>query len=268
MSTATEIWSYRGLIGNLAQRELKSRYKRSLLGWTWSLLNPATTLLIYTVVFGSFLKIEPPESGSGMRSFGLYLFAGLVIWNFFNNVMTGSMGSLIGIGQLLRKVYFPAEAPAVANAMAVVIQTVIEATILLVAMAIAGNASWTMIFVPLILALVMLFALGIGLVLSLGNVYFRDVNYLTSILLNLLFYATPIIYTYAQVPARVGPIPTRAIINMNPLAHYVSAMRDCVYLLEAPSLEKWAGMIAASAITFFGGWAIFSRYSRQISEEL
>jgi ABC-type polysaccharide/polyol phosphate export permease len=268
MSTATEIWSYRGLIGNLAQRELKTRYKRSVLGWSWSLLNPASTLLIYTVVFGSFLRIDPPPAGDGSQIFGLYLFAGLVVWNFFSSVMTGSMGSLMGIGSLLRKVYFPAEAPAVANAVAVITQTLIEAAILIVAMAVAGNMSWTMLFVPLVLALLLLFALGIGLVLSLANVYLRDVNYLTSILLNLLFYATPIIYTYDVVPEKVGFLPTRTLINMNPLSHYVSAMRDCVYLLEMPSIEKWAGLVVASAISFFGGWAVFSRYSRQISEEL
>src|SRR5262247_2395071 len=99
MAYVTQVWTYRGLIGNLAQRDLKSRYKRSVLGWAWSLLNPAATLAIYTVVFGYFLKIEPPVGGNGhLKSFGLYLFAGLVVWNFFNNIMVGSMSSLIGVG--------------------------------------------------------------------------------------------------------------------------------------------------------------------------
>jgi ABC-type polysaccharide/polyol phosphate export permease len=269
VSTATQVWAYRGLIGNLAQRDLKSRYKRSVLGWAWSLLNPAATLLIYAVVFGSFLRITPPVAGNGeLKNFALYLFAALVAWNFFNNIMTGSMSALIGVGALLRKVYFPPEAPAIANAVATVTQTVIETCVMIVAFSIAGNTSWTMVFIPMILAFLMLFALGIGLVLSLLNVYFRDINYLTSILMNLLFYATPIIYTMDLVPEKLGPLPAKTLISMNPLTQFVGAMRDCVYLLQVPSAARLAGIVASSLLTFVGGWAIFSRSSRLISEEL
>jgi ABC-type polysaccharide/polyol phosphate export permease len=269
MSSATQIWSYRGLIGNLTQRELKTRYKRSVLGWAWSLLNPASTLLIYAVVFGTFMRVTPPVAGNGsLQNFGFYLFAGLVVWNLFNTTMTGSMSALTGLGALLRKVYFPAEAPAVANALAVITQTLIETSILLVAFAIAGNTSWTMLFIPFVLALVLMFALGLGLVLSLFNVYLRDVGYLTTIILNMLFFATPIIYTYEMVPAKVGFVPAQALISLNPMTHYVGAMRDCVYLLEMPSIQKWLGITAVSFVTFFAGWAVFSRGSRQISEEL
>jgi ABC-type polysaccharide/polyol phosphate export permease len=269
VSSASQIWSYRFLIGNLTQRELKSRYKRSLLGWGWSLINPAATLLIYALVFGSFLRIVPPVAGNGhLQSFALYLFAGLVVWNFFNNVMTGSMGSLLGVGSLLRKVYFPPESPAIANALAVVTQTIVEATILVVVMAVVGNASWTFVFVPWILGFVLLFALGLGLVLSLLNVYFRDIGYLTAILLNLLFYATPIIYTFDLVPQKVGFLPVRTIITLNPLTQFVGGMRDAVYLLQVPSLGRIVGIVVSSLVTFFAGWAIFSRHSRLISEEL
>jgi ABC-2 type transport system permease protein len=269
VSSASQIWSYRSLIGNLAQRDLKSRYKRSILGWGWSLINPAATLLIYALVFGTFLRVQPPVAGNGhTQLFALYLFAGLVVWNFFNNVMTGSMGALLGVGALLRKVYFPPESPAIANALAVVLQTVVEATILVVVMAAVGNASWTYIFVPFILAFMLLFALGLGLVLSLLNVYFRDINYLTVILLNLLFYATPIIYTLDLVPNHVGFIPIKALITINPLTQFVGAMRDAVYLLQVPRLGRILAIVGTSLVSFLGGWAIFSRYSREISEEL
>jgi ABC-type polysaccharide/polyol phosphate export permease len=208
-------------------------------------------------------------AGNGdLRSFALYLFAGLVVWNFFNNVTVGSMGSLLGVGSLLRKVYFPPESPAVANALAVVTQTVVEAAILVAVMAVVGNASWTFVFVPWILAFVLLFSLGVGLVLSLLNVYFRDIGYLTTILLNLLFYATPIIYTFDLVPQKIGFLPVRTLITLNPLTQFVGGMRDAVYLLQVPSLERIAAIVVSSLLTFLGGWAIFSRHSRQISEEL
>src|SRR3954471_13319753 len=184
MASATELWGYRGLIGNLAQRELKAKYKRSLLGWAWSLINPATTLLIYTVVFGTLLKVKPPTAGNGhTESFALFLFAALVVWNFFNAVVTGSMGALIGAGPLLRRVYFPAECPPIANMLATLTQTVLEIVILLLVLVIVGNLSWTVLLFPVLLLLLALFSMGIGLVASLLNVYYRDVNYLVTIVM-------------------------------------------------------------------------------------
>src|SRR2546423_142354 len=172
MAVATDLWNYRGLIGNLAQRELKARYKRSLLGWAWSLINPATTLLTYAIVFGTFLKVQPPVAGNGhLKNFALYLFAGLVVWNFWMAAVNGAMSGLIGAGPMLRKVYFPAECPVVASALVALTQTLIETCVLLGIMAAFGNVSWTFVFVPLILALLVLFSVGVGFILSLVNVY-------------------------------------------------------------------------------------------------
>jgi ABC-2 type transport system permease protein len=269
VASATELWAYRGLIGNLAQRELKVRYKRSVLGWLWSLINPASTLLIYSIVFGQFLRVEPPVAGNGeLRSFALYLFTGLVVWNAFSNIVTGAMGSLLGAGPLLRKVYFPAEAPATANTLAVLTQTIIEAVILLAFLVGFGNVSWHALWLPYILTMLTVFALGIGLVLSLLNVYFRDVGYLTTIVLNMLFYVTPIIYTFDIIPERVGFLPTRTIVTLNPLTQFVGAARDSMYLLHNPSAERLIGLTATSLLAFAGGWALFARHARNISEEL
>ncbi len=150
MALATDIWHYRGLIGNLAQRELKARYKRSLLGWAWSLINPAMTLLTYAVVFGTFLKVQPPVAGNGsLKNFALYLFAGLVIWNFWMAVINGAMSGLIGAGPMLRKVYFPAECPVIASGLVALTQTLVETSVLLAIMAAFGNVSWTYLFVPI-----------------------------------------------------------------------------------------------------------------------
>lgn len=269
MASATELWAYRGLIGNLAQRELKARYKRSVLGWLWSLINPASSLLIYSVVFGEFLRVEPPVAGNGeLKSFAIYLFTGLVVWNAFSNIVTGAMGSLLGAGPLLRKVYFPAEAPAAANTLAVLLQTVIEALILVAFLVGLGNMSWHALWLPYILVMLTIFALGIGLVLSLLNVYFRDVGYLTTIVLNMLFYVTPIIYTFEIIPERVGFLPARTIITLNPLTQFVGAARDSMYLLQTPSLGRLVGLTLTSLVAFGGGWTLFARNSSNVSEEL
>jgi ABC-2 type transport system permease protein len=268
MKITTDLWSYRGLIGNLAQRELKARYKRSVLGWAWSLINPATTLLIYAIVFGTLLKIEPPVAGNGeLKNFALYLFCGLVVWNFFSLVVNSSMGALVGAGGLLRKVYFPPECPVVASGLVALTQTAIETAILLAIMIVVGNVSWTFLMVPVLLALLMLFSIGLGLLFSLFNVYYRDVQYLVVVGLNVLFYATPIVYTMQLVDAN-APAPVRVLVTLNPLTQFVGAMRDTVYDLSMPNAARLAGLVLVSFGSAIIGWAIFRRFAVRVSEEL
>ncbi len=269
VSTTAEVWRHRNLIATLARRELTSKYKRSLLGWFWSLLNPALTLLIYTVVFGTFLRQQPPLAGNGeLKSFALYLFAALVMWNFFNAVIVGAMSALTGAGPLLKKVYFPPACPPIANALTALNQAAIEGGILTAVMIAVGNVSWTFLLYPILLVLLLAFALGLGLVLSVGNVYFRDVGYLVGVALQLLFYATPIIYPLDIVPARVGGLPAAAIIRWNPLAQFASASRSLFYSLEVPSASTCLYLVLVSVATLAVGWMIFDRASVNVAEEL
>lgn len=269
MAQVADFWSYRGLVGNFAQRELKSKYKRSALGWLWSLINPAATLLTYTLVFGFFLRFNPPVAGNGeLRNFAVYLFTALVVWNFFSAVVTGSMAALVGAGPLLKKIYFPPAAPVAGNALATLTQTGIETAILVVVFAALRNVGWTILLLPLLLALLAAFSLGVGLVLALLNVYFRDVGHLVAIGLNLLFYATPILYPVHLVPERSHGIPVRAIYDLNPLTQFVEAFRDVLYSLQVPSAARLLGLSAASLLTLAVGWLFFARRASDVSEQL
>jgi ABC-2 type transport system permease protein len=271
VTAATEIWSYRNLIYNLAQRELRSRYKKSILGWLWSLINPAAMLGIYTMVFGVILSVTPPLAGNGdTKSYGLYLFAGLVVWNLFSGTVNGAIIALQTSGGLLNKVYFPPSAPAIANTFTVLLQAIIEGTILAVVMMVLENTSFTYLLFPLVLLMTCLFALGLGLVLSVFNVFYRDVGYLVGIGMQLLFYATPIIYPLEQVPEEVWDdrIPLREIVELNPLSQLVEWSRDAFYNLTWPSLGSFVGTSLACILTFVVGWAIFNVKARNIAEEL
>lgn len=269
MATPTELWSYRTLIANLTRRELKARYKRSVLGWAWSLLNPAATLGVYTLVFGVFFRAQPPEAGTdGATVFALFLFTGLIVWNFFSQVITGGMESLVANGSLLKKVYFPPECPVIANTLVTLNQTIVETGILVFIMLLVGNVSMTFFMYPVVLALLIVFALGLGLLLSVLNVYYRDVQYLVTILLQLGFYCTPIIYNVDQVPDKVGPVPARELIELNPIYQFVNAARDCFYYLEVPSLAQWAALVGVSLASLALGWTVFTRASRDVSEVL
>lgn len=269
MPQLTEIWTYRGLVGNFAQRELRGKYKGSALGWFWSLLNPLATLGIYTLVFGFFLKFPPPVAGNGeLKNFAVYLFTALVAWNFFNAVVTGSIGALVGAGPLLKKIYFPPFAPVLGGVGATLYQAGIEVGLLIAVMVALQNISWTFLLLPFLMALLALFSVGIGLVLSMLNVRYRDVAYLVSIGLNLLFYATPIIYPISKVPDERNGIPVRDLYELNPLVQFVEAFRDVVYDLRVPSAGRLLALTVVSVVVFLAGFAFFDRGSRDVAEEL
>jgi ABC-2 type transport system permease protein len=266
---ATQLWSYRNLVRNLAQRELKAKYKKSILGWAWSLINPIATLLIYTLVFGTFLRIQPPVGGNGhLKSFALFLFAALIIWNYFNASIVGGMASLVGAGPLIKKVYFPAEYTVIANSLASLLQAFIEGLILAAVMVVVGNVAPTFLFFPVLLAMLVLFCLGIALITSLLNAYFRDMVYIVSISMNLLFYMTPIIYPLHLIPEELGGLPARTIISLSPLAKFVQASRDIFYGLKLPSLGTVVYLLLWSVGFFLVGWLVFARFARDVAEEL
>lgn len=270
MSSPSTVWNYRTWIGNLARRELTAKHKRSVLGWAWSLINPAATLLIYTVVFGVFLRIEPPIAGNGTtKSFALYLFIALIMWNYFNAILIGSMGSLEGAGGMLSKVYFPPESPAIANLLASLVQVAIESVIAVVVLIALGNISWTVIFLIPVVLLLSVFSLGAGLFVSVYNIMYRDVSYLVSIFMQILFYATPIIYTLEYVPERLGPFPARWMVEyLNPLTSFVQASRESLYLLKPPTSSQWMVMVFWAVAAIVIGWWSFNRRAADLIEEL
>jgi ABC-2 type transport system permease protein len=269
MSTPTQVWEYRTLVGNLAIRELKSRYKKSVLGWAWSLINPAVNLAIYTVVFGYFLKgVAPPMGGSGDHVFALWLFSALVAWNAFSGGINISIGSFLQAGPMLTRTYFPPECPLLAGTGTVLLQTTLETTVLFGFMLAFGNVGWTFLYVIPIITLLTAFALGLGMLASLLNVRYRDVAYLVNILLQVLFYATPIVYRIDLIPQEFHGVSTAKILGLNPLTHFVGAMRESTYLLTAPTVNDWLAMVLSATLSLGFGWWFFSRRAPRYIEEI
>lgn len=268
MQRLHEIWAYRTLIANLAQRELRAKYKKSVLGWGWSLISPAATLGVYTLVFGVYLKAVPPPMAKATGNFALYLFAALIVWNGFSNVINGSMGSLVDSGGLLSKIYFPPECPLIAGVIACLLQVAIESVILVVVMIAIGNVSWTFIWLPVIVVETMAFALGLGMIASVYNIVYRDVAYLVGIAMQILFYGTPIVYQLTDVPEKIGGIPVRAIVELSPLTQYTIQSRQVTYLLEFPTLRQVGYTFVVSLITLVFGWWVFSRRAADVIEEI
>lgn len=274
MATLTELSNARELMVNLTLRELRGKYKRSILGWTWSLFNPLVTMAIFTVVFLVFLRVRiPPGDPSGMNVFAFYLLCGLLPWNFLANGMNGGMTALINNATLIQKVYFPREILVAANVASWLVSLLIELAVFAVALLIAGNMvlPWLPAVVVLV-AVQAVFVVGLGLLLSVLNVYFRDVQHLMAILLQLWFYSTPIVYPLTVVPTTVElfgfDLPLRAIYEVNPMVGFVEAYRDLLYDLRVPAVGDIAYLLAVSVAALGVGLVVFNRLEPKLAEEL
>ncbi len=274
MTTLAEYAGSRELMSNLTLRELRGKYKRSVLGWTWSLLNPVASMLIYTLVFRFFLRIQaPPSDTTGLKNFALYLLCGLLPWTFVLNGMNGSIGTLVGNANLIKKTYFPRDLLVAAQVASLLVSLLIEMAILALALVLFGNM--VLPWLPMVLVLIALltmFVTGLGLAFSVLNVYFRDVQHFVTILFQIWFYLTPIVYPLYLVPVRAEifgyDLPVRGLLHINPMVGFVEAFRDCLYDLTFPSLASLGYLTAVSVVTFLGGLVVFKRLEGKLAEEL
>jgi ABC-2 type transport system permease protein len=274
MKALRELVQSRELLFNLTLRELRGKYKRSVLGWAWSLINPLATMAIFTLVFLVFLKVDaPPGDPSGLDSFPLYLLCALLPWNLLANGMGGGLISLLANGNLIKKVYFPRESLVAATVVACLVSCAVEMAVLAVVLLIVGNM--VLPWLPLVaLTLVMqtLFVLGIALALSVLNVYFRDMQYLVGILTQLWFYATPIVYPITLVPEHhevLGwDVPLRAMYELNPMVGFVTIYRNLLYDLRFPGLGDVVYVTIFSLVTLVLGYLVFQRLESRLAEEL
>lgn len=263
----SDLWSRRALIGAFANRDLATRYRSSALGWLWSLAQPLATLVIFAAVFSLVFRVQPPLMGNGNPgNYAAFLFTGLVTWNLFSGLITLSMTQLRQSGELLRKVSFPAWAPILGASLVQFIQVALELLVLIGMLVVLLNVSWTwLLAIPILLGLA-LFAQGLGLVLSIVNARYGDVQYIVTVVLGALYFMTPVLYPLALVSDQSNLLS--AVVHANPVSWYVEAMHDAMYSLVAPSALEIIGLVVLGAAVFIGGLAIFDRASEDIGELL
>lgn len=256
------------LIGCFAEREAKTLYKRSILGWLWSLINPLMTVGIYSLVFGVIFRSIPPATANGRAEYyALYLFSGLVIWNVFTAVIEGSMRWLRSVSGMRKKIYFPTETAILGGTASTMLQSSLEVLVLVALMTAFGNASWTFVFLPIVLLLAAAFGLGIGFIVSILNIRYRDVQHLVAILLRAMFFLVPIVFTPDIIPDRAYGLPVRRIMEVNPLNSMLAISRDAAYFLRTPDLTDMATAALWAVVSFSLGLVYFRRKSMQVSEE-
>lgn len=241
----------------LTRNEFRARYRSQALGILWSLLNPLIQMTILTVIFS-----HVPAFQSAIHDFPVFLLIGVLIWQWFSTSLNAATQVFIVNADIVKRTVFPRQLLPMAAALSYGLNFAMEAGLVLLLVPIWPHAfrlSPALLLVPVILAVQVALILGLVLMTSVLNVIYRDVAYLVTTGLSLLYWLTPIIYSFSFVPA-----PYAKVLRFNPVASVLIALRGCVMDGVAPSALTWAGMLLPTALVLTLGWMIFRHYERMV----
>jgi ABC-type polysaccharide/polyol phosphate export permease len=255
------LFRYRGLIQSLVVRELKARYRGSVLGFFWSFVNPLMLLLVYTFVF----KFVLPNDTKGLQPYSLFLFCGILPWNWFASSLTEASGSLIAGGNLIKKVLFPAEVLPIVSVLANMVHFFLGLLILLAFL--IGYRHWPdpgdLIWFPIAVTVQLIFTAALGLILAALTVHFRDIRDLLANLLQLWFFATPIIYYWRQENVQ----RFKLLFDLNPFTHLAISYQEILFFNGPFGHWKWLLAVGAgSVLLFLAGYWLFDRLRDSFAE--
>ncbi len=234
-----ELFSFRNVIGQLLSQHLILRYRRTVLGYIWTLLNPLMMMTVMAVVFSSLF-------GADLKTFAIFLFAGMIPWNFLNSVVAQSSGAIINNEALIKKIYIPKLVFSLSISMALLIDSLLSFFVLfLIILILGGSLSWALFFLPISFILLFLFTFGLGIIASVVTVYFRDLQYVIMIGLQGLFFITPIFYKKDAIFGFAA-----WIINANPVTPFISLFRDPILsgVLPEPTILMKTLVIALTSL--------------------
>lgn len=257
----------RALLSELVRTDFKLRYQGSVLGYAWSLLRPLLLFVILYVVFVKFLKI-----GAGIEHFPIYLLLGIVIWNFFNEMTVQSLGSIVGRGDLIRKIRIPRWIIVLSSSISALINLFLNLLVVLVFLVLNKvDLLETALWLPFILLEVYIFALGISLFLAAAFVKYRDVGYIWEVMLQAGFYLTPILYPITLITN----LNLQKILLLNPMAQAIQDARYSAVTHQTTTIHQvfaggWYRFIPFLIVilVFFGGLAYFKKESKYFAENI
>lgn len=242
---------YKPLLNELVIRDLKLKYRRSILGYVWSLLNPLLMMTIMTLVFSYMFRFDIPN-------YPLYLICGQTLWTFFSESTSMAMNSVLSNGALIRKVYIPKYIFPLSRVTSSFVTMSFSLVAVLIVMVFTKTPlNWEMLLIPIPLALLLLFCMGIGMILSALAVYFRDIVHLYGVLTLAWMYVTPIFYPISALPQEVA-----YYIQFNPMYHYITFFRQLVLYATVPTVDTWLSCILSSVVAFLAGTLIFHKMQK------
>lgn len=252
ISAISEIFRYRELVRCLVEKELKLRYKRSLLGMAWTMVNPFLMMVILTLVFSNIMRVHLPH-------FPVFILSALLPWNFLSQAVSGGAQSILFNESLIKKVYVPRAVFPISMVLSHLVNLLFALIPLFAIMLILGMPLRPSLIavVPATVAL-SFFVLGLALALSALTVFYRDITHLIEVGLTAWFYLTPIVYPTELVPERFA-----WLFRLNPMLHLLAPFRDALYLGTFPPLRDLALLLSLSLVVFFVGLAVFRRRERE-----
>ena len=263
MGLLRALWAFRGFVLGSVQREFNGKYRESLLGAFWSVANPLAMIIVYTVVFGQLMRPSLAGHEGKPFAFSIYLCAGLVTWGLFSEMLTRLNSVFLENGNLIKKASFPRIClPAIVALSALLNFSIVFSLYLLFLVFIGEWPGWPILAVLPLIALQVLFALGLGIFLGTLNVFFRDVGQVTGIVLQFWFWLTPIVYTFATLPK-----VAQDMIHFNPLLPLIEAYQRLFLTHQWPNWGAlWPLALITTGLLFLGGWFFLARVGEMVDE--
>ena len=260
MKLIENLYQYRELLKSNIKKEIRGKYKGSVLGVLWSFLNPLLMVMVYFLVFPFLFR-------NTVDNYLIYLVIGVIPWNFFTTTMNqGIMAIRVNEG-IIKKVYFPREILPISVATSGLVNFFISSIIMLLFCIFGGvGISWHLILFPVFALIQYFITMGLILGLSAINVYIKDTEYIVQFFINMLFYGTPILYDLSTF--KDFPSISMKIINLNPFKHLMVIYRDIFMYHNVPNLGATVYIVIFAAICFFGGLAIFKKIEKGFAEEV
>ena len=263
MNELANLYRHRQLIAALTARDLKARYRGSVLGFFWSLANPLLLLAVYTLVFTKFFPQQV------VQPYPLFLFSGILPWTFFAAAVLESTNSISANAALIKKVMFPAEALPLVVVLSHLVHFALAVPILLAAiLAFAAmgkfTLTWTILLAPVLMLLQTMFVAGVAMIVASASVLFRDLRDIMTNLITIGFFLTPIIYLIADIPSR----PLRALLRLNPMTPFIVSYQDIFFFGRLPNLSDAVLIVTYAFGSLFVGFFVFDRLRDTLAEAI
>lgn len=260
MNILHELYNYRQMIIGFVKRDLKGRYKASVLGFLWTFINPLLQLLVYTLVFSTIMR-------SDKEQYYLFLFVALIPWIFFATSISGGSGCIVSQASMVTKIYFPREVLPISYVTSAFVNMLLTYVVVFAVVIISGRGlnPLALLYLPLIMIIEYFLALGITMITSALTVYFRDLEYILSIVTMAWQFMTPIMY---DVTILDGHPNLQKVFYINPMTSVIVAYRDIMYEGRPPKLMTLTTAAGMGVVFTFLGFLIFGRLKRRFAEEL
>lgn len=262
-----DLYKYRVLIQNLVSRELKARYRGTVLGFLWSFVNPFLLMVIYSIVFGLIIGPRDPAFENNPWFYALFLFCGVLPWTWFAASSIESANVLMVQGNLIKKVMFPVEVLPIVVVITNFVHFVLGLPILLIFIPILGKEyTFYLLFLPLVIVVQFVYSLGFSFLVSSLTVHFRDIKDILTNLLTFWFFATPIIYTDTLLEEK--PKILRLWMDLNPMTHIMRGYQNSLYFGEMIRWKKLGVTFLVSVVFLFIGYYVFDKLRDSFPEEV